>query len=378
VPTTAPQQPCQRAQLLSQPPLLQQLVIKRSPRLGVRSSCRSIPTKLRRSHFVSTNSELQCFEATSGCSLTRCSLCAAATQTLVFDLHLSFEEAVRQWRSKVTQLRDMLDDAVYAEIMQTLQADERIGSVHPQFRQWKAKYVLSDRDGEPALYVLSDALHRKKPSGRHIAKLRAAGMAEPPPKLLGPTFTVLKRVPCISQVSAILKKFHDPTPVHAGVDVMYERVHLEYIGISRDLCKAYVKRCPKCKERPAMGPTPKGFFQQPLKERVEAAAAATSQVMQPLVMSAAAAAANGISTSAANATMPSVPTFPAPRSRNELILRLAANAALGVPTPGITQLPALPLALPPTLLQSQRGPRHSLKAVAAAAVVATSTWAASR
>jgi hypothetical protein len=60
-------------------------------------------------------------------------------------------------------------------------------------------------------------------------------------------YDTFKRVARVSELEGIMEKHHNGP--HQGINGLHQSISMEYIGISRDLCIAYQKRCVRCKEK---------------------------------------------------------------------------------------------------------------------------------
>lgn len=154
---------------------------------------------------------------------------------------------------------------------------------HKHYKTWSRRYHTSAINGVVKLWTEASMFSKRAPSGRHAKKQRvlvdptvtadAAPDASPsppadslslvPPAALPPSDTLVlpsagrafpqhprtvrKEVVCFSQVKPILKQVHDLG--HPGVDATYELIGQGYVGITRDLVTAWVKRCTTCQER---------------------------------------------------------------------------------------------------------------------------------
>ena len=202
-------------------------------------------------------------------------------------MKLTFDAAFTVWQSAASRPA-ILTDAKYQEMVQVL----RDGMIHhPKYPTWARRFYTDALNGVIRLWTNVDMWTKRAPSGRHAKKQRilvdpkaaatasptddgdtespageslsllptttsSSSDAAPPTTLILPASgraypqqprLIRKQIVCFSQVKDILKKVHDIG--HPGVDGTYELIGQSYIGISRDLVTAWVKRCTTCQQR---------------------------------------------------------------------------------------------------------------------------------
>lgn len=144
--------------------------------------------------------------------------------------------------------------------MAEIKAVLRDGMHHPRANHWRAKYVCQVVLGEVALFVPERAYEKRAPGGRHTSNKRHRDGEDTEPTtngLLPPPGTaraipqyreiILKRVVSLSQVPAILHQWHHAA--HMGPVTLFDELNEVYYGITRDVCKGFVRRCIQCRER---------------------------------------------------------------------------------------------------------------------------------
>jgi hypothetical protein len=201
-------------------------------------------------------------------------------------LTIPFNEALVQWRRATKKLIGVLDDELHATIRNTLHNRKVTDN---NYITWNRKYEVKVIEGVVTLYTQSNTMRRKAPSGRHgrnkkqdaggpsttieeevpvdmvdeapvaVSSSQSAAAAAPAvsPVIQSPVgraypsdlshFNVLKIVPYISDLPRILESYH--VAGHCGVDRLYEQISLEYVGINRDMCTGFCRRCETCAAR---------------------------------------------------------------------------------------------------------------------------------
>jgi hypothetical protein len=88
---------------------------------------------------------------------------------------LTFDEAVNAWRAALSRAPvDLLDDTVYAEILDTVAK----GMVqHKMYREWATKYRVQTVNGESWLCVIGNPYEKRALSGIHAANAKKATTA---------------------------------------------------------------------------------------------------------------------------------------------------------------------------------------------------------
>jgi hypothetical protein len=163
--------------------------------------------------------------------------------TAVSQLNLSFSEAFSKWLS-VVKKRELLRDDEYEEIVRTL----RDGMMaHKRYWHWseRKKYLVRALNGKVALYQKHQVHDKRAPSGIHVKRMKQAARASPALSE-DPSYTILKRVASVSMVERVMLEWHN-NRAHQGYDTLHEAISMEWVGITRDMCIAWCKRCAICK-----------------------------------------------------------------------------------------------------------------------------------
>lgn len=189
------------------------------------------------------------------------SLCAPCAPCAV-NGRLSFEEAFALFMRDQRHGEYVLTDATYDAIVRTIRTEDK---KHPKWNQWtKKKYIVRPHDTRPdewTLHLNIDMNKRviRKQKGRRAAAVvspdadDSSGDEESAASETGATAGSGIRVPQLrlvrvakeSEIPHLIAVRHEAAG-HSGSRATSKHIALDWIGVPRILCEAFVFRCEKC------------------------------------------------------------------------------------------------------------------------------------